>query len=143
MTVDYQSIKWQIAICGNSSVGRAQPCQGWGRQFESGFPLQTSDMEPRSYAGAFLSGRRVCLHPLAGWQSGYAAACKAVDGGSIPPSASIFIPCSKLDGLQLQYCPFTPARVAKLVDARDLITLSTQAGNSWCEWSQIRGNLSM
>gem|GEM_PF-4037055 len=25
---------------------------------------------------------------LAGWQSGYAAACKAVDGGSIPPSAS-------------------------------------------------------
>jgi len=45
--------------------------------------------------------------------------------------------------LQLQYCPFTPARVAKLVDARDLITLSTQAGNSWCEWSQIRGNLSM
>ena len=26
--------------CGNSSVGRAQPCQGWGREFESRFPLQ-------------------------------------------------------------------------------------------------------
>ena len=26
---------------------------------------------------------------MAGWQSGHAAACKAVDGGSIPPSASI------------------------------------------------------
>ena len=26
-------------ICGNSSVGRAQPCQGWGREFESRFPL--------------------------------------------------------------------------------------------------------
>ena len=26
-------------ICGNSSVGRAQPCQGWGRGFESRFPL--------------------------------------------------------------------------------------------------------
>ena len=25
--------------CGNSSVGRAQPCQGWGRGFESRFPL--------------------------------------------------------------------------------------------------------
>ena len=25
---------------GNSSVGRAQPCQGWGREFESRFPLQ-------------------------------------------------------------------------------------------------------
>ena len=26
-------------FCGNSSVGRAQPCQGWGRGFESRFPL--------------------------------------------------------------------------------------------------------
>ncbi len=28
-------------IRGNSSVGRAQPCQGWGRGFESRFPLLT------------------------------------------------------------------------------------------------------
>ena len=28
---------------------------------------------------------------LAGWQSGYAAACKAVYAGSIPASASIYI----------------------------------------------------
>ena len=28
--------------CGNSSVGRAQPCQGWGREFESRFPLWKS-----------------------------------------------------------------------------------------------------
>ena len=28
--------------CGNSSVGRAQPCQGWGREFESRFPLRES-----------------------------------------------------------------------------------------------------
>ena len=27
---------------GNSSVGRAQPCQGWGREFESRFPLKES-----------------------------------------------------------------------------------------------------
>ena len=27
-------------FCGNSSVGRAQPCQGWGREFESRFPLR-------------------------------------------------------------------------------------------------------
>ena len=26
-------------MCGNSSVGRAQPCEGWGRGFESRFPL--------------------------------------------------------------------------------------------------------
>ena len=28
-------------FCGNSSVGRAQPCQGWGRGSESRFPLHT------------------------------------------------------------------------------------------------------
>ncbi len=28
-----------LICCGNSSVGRAQPCQGWGREFESRFPL--------------------------------------------------------------------------------------------------------
>ena len=27
-------------ISGSSSVGRAQPCQGWGREFESRFPLK-------------------------------------------------------------------------------------------------------
>ncbi len=26
--------------CGNSSVGRARPCQGRGREFESRFPLK-------------------------------------------------------------------------------------------------------
>ena len=28
-------------ICGHGSVGRAQPCQGWGRGFEPRCPLQT------------------------------------------------------------------------------------------------------
>ncbi len=28
-----------IQKCGNSSVGRAQPCQGWGREFKSRLPL--------------------------------------------------------------------------------------------------------
>ena len=31
-----------IFKCGNSSVGRAQPCQGWGREFESRFPLHVN-----------------------------------------------------------------------------------------------------
>ena len=30
----------------------------------------------------------ICILDLAEWQSGYAAACKAVDAGSIPASAS-------------------------------------------------------
>ena len=29
-----------ITTCGSSSVGRARPCQGRGREFESRFPLQ-------------------------------------------------------------------------------------------------------
>ena len=29
------------------------------------------------------------IQSLAGWQSGYAAACKAVNAGSIPASASM------------------------------------------------------
>ena len=31
------------------------------------------------------------MQKLAGWQSGYAAACKAVNAGSIPASASKFL----------------------------------------------------
>ena len=34
-------IKGFISKCGNSSVGRARPCQGRGREFESRFPLHT------------------------------------------------------------------------------------------------------
>ena len=30
--------------CGNSSVGRASPCQGGGREFESRFPLHSFQM---------------------------------------------------------------------------------------------------
>jgi hypothetical protein len=43
------------------------------------------------------------------WQSGYAAACKAVDAGSIPTLASIFLPCpgggiGRRSGLKIR-CP--------------------------------------
>ena len=41
--------------CGNSSVGRAQPCQGWGREFESRFPLCSMASE-RKEAQGFHSG---------------------------------------------------------------------------------------
>ena len=66
---------------GNSSVGRAQPCQGWGREFESRFPLQTSSTTMPIH-------RRRSRFAGAEWQSGHAAACKAVYAGSIPTSAS-------------------------------------------------------
>ncbi len=48
---------------------------------------------------------------MAGWQSGHAADCNSVYAGSIPTPASIF--------LRFEF----NARVAKLVDARDLKSL--------------------
>ena len=49
-------------ISGSSSVGRAQPCQGWGREFESRFPLKDNEM-PGPQTGHFyfksLTTRRV------------------------------------------------------------------------------------
>ncbi len=33
----------QNSECENSSVGRAQPCQGWGRGFESRFSLKVNE----------------------------------------------------------------------------------------------------
>jgi hypothetical protein len=93
-------------VCGNSSVGRARPCQGRGREFESRFPLQILKPSVKKFplgfsllnghncfriftvTGNILFGRRVTGTYVAGWQSGYAAACKAVYPGSIPGSAS-------------------------------------------------------
>ena len=69
---------------------------------------------------------------MARWQSGYAAACKAVNTGSIPVLASIL------------------ARVAELVDATDLksveITLVPVRVRPWapkCEKQCLRKNTQM
>ena len=51
---------------GNSSVGRAQPCQGWGREFESRFPLQSVSPGRSHRPGdplRGLSGRVVMQRP--------------------------------------------------------------------------------
>ena len=40
-------------ICGHGSVGRAQPCQGWGRGFEPRCPLQTQ--QPDYYGSRAFS----------------------------------------------------------------------------------------
>jgi hypothetical protein len=46
-------------FCGNSSVGRAQPCQGWGRGFESRFPLSRWWRESVGCVSPFLRFARV------------------------------------------------------------------------------------
>ncbi len=57
--------------CGRGAAGSAQPCQGWGRGFESRRPLERLD-------STFTVE----------WPSGEATACKAVHTGSIPVSTS-------------------------------------------------------
>ena len=51
---------------GNSSVGRARPCQGRGREFESRFPLQifsTSSDKQRCQGCKFEPTRRTARFP--------------------------------------------------------------------------------
>ena len=45
---------------GNSSAGRAIPCQGIGREFESRFPLQTSTLNNQ-----FKVQNGECIHAFA------------------------------------------------------------------------------
>jgi hypothetical protein len=101
---------------GNSSVGRARPCQGRGREFESRFPLQVRKSPVRR---GFFSGFRAAPHGVtlaprlpAGWQSGYAADCKSAYAGSIPTSASSLETTSPRRGFSL--ARFAPTSASSL-----------------------------
>ena len=58
--------------CGNSSVGRARPCQGRGREFESRFPLfffaQMAELVDACVSGAHAA-RCAGSSPVLGTQS--------------------------------------------------------------------------
>ena len=62
---------------GNSSVGRAQPCQGWGREFEPRFPLMGSNLlcPGGGMVDALVSGasveRRAGSSPVLGTKGGF------------------------------------------------------------------------
>ena len=72
--------------CGHGSAGRAQPCQGWGRGFESRCPLHEnrnrSSVAPKDVSAGFL----YCSAATS--PSGKAEACKAFISGSNPLVAS-------------------------------------------------------
>ena len=74
------TIRLLSQCCGHGSVGRAQPCQGWGRGFEPRCPLHANK-------GAGLTGPFV----TATSPSGKAEACKAFTPSRIwasPPANS-------------------------------------------------------
>ncbi len=78
--VDYRRASHRATISsvarGCGAVGSAQPCQGWGRGFESRHPLEGANG----------------INPAVEWPSGEATACKAVHTGSIPVSTSDLFP---------------------------------------------------
>ena len=49
---DAERCRYRLTACGNSSVGRAQPCQGWGRGFESRFPLSQWQLDAAWHVSA-------------------------------------------------------------------------------------------
>src|SRR5258708_19945102 len=85
---------------GNSSVGRAQPCQGWGRGFESRFPLLVPSAREGARDLLFLGpsrggeiGRRKRLkiswgQPHAGSSPAPGIGCKTLPGFQIAPCIS-------------------------------------------------------
>jgi hypothetical protein len=82
--VDYRRASHRAMISsvarGCGAVGSAQPCQGWGRGFESRHPLEGANG----------------INPAVEWPSGEATACKAVHTGSIPVSTSRFVSPARL-----------------------------------------------
>ena len=79
------------------------------------------------------------MPPKARWQSGHAAACKAVYAGSIPTLAS----SHSLDPPKSGKVPargLPDADVAKLVDAADF-NWSARRGNARSRTAQSRGTL--
>jgi hypothetical protein len=82
--VDYRRASHRATISsvarGCGAVGSAQPCQGWGRGFESRHPLEGANG----------------INPAVEWPSGEATACKAVHTGSIPVSTSRFVSPARL-----------------------------------------------
>ena len=117
LTADRRLLEYPAQPSGNSSVGRAQPCQGWGREFESRFPLQiphrstTACLHRWCWLG--LSGRVVMQRP--------AKPCTPVRFRPQPP----FLRFTRAphpaftSRMCLSMLPASIARVAELADAAD------------------------
>jgi hypothetical protein len=124
-------------LCGNSSVGRAQPCQGWGREFESRFPLHefcSQEKEEMDFGW-------VAEWPCSGLQSRVRRFDSGLSlhfridsngiffrqGDELSNNRSIFIYVTvEREAKSTKYKENSGriyARVAKLVDARDLKSL--------------------
>ena len=71
---------------GNSSVGRAQPCQGWGRGSESRFPLSILKQEN---VGKWFPSKNAQVAELV--DAHVSGACAARRAGSSPVLGTLFV----------------------------------------------------
>ena len=93
-----------LTFCGNSSVGRARPCQGRGREFESRLPLKEgsrttfllfySKCSPGGGIGRRVRFRCVCreacrFESCSGHKSGLKRLAKTSAGGEIGIHATL------------------------------------------------------
>ena len=69
--------------CGNSSVGRAQPCQGWGRGSESRFPLNILNTPLRRFFPSLAQVAELVDAHVSG-------ACVSRRAGSSPVLGTLF-----------------------------------------------------
>jgi hypothetical protein len=92
------------APCGNSSVGRAQPCQGWGRGFESRFPLLGGDLVGSRPSPPFVWRRSQVVRQRS---------AKPPFGGSTPPGAFRWRAGPIRDRLFAMWCSGGALRTAK------------------------------
>ena len=117
--VDYRRASHRATISsvarGCGAVGSAQPCQGWGRGFESRHPLEGANG----------------INPAVEWPSGEATACKAVHTGSIPVSTSRFVSPARL--AQRESASLTRKRslVQSQYRAPRLTSKSGPPGSAW------------
>ncbi len=103
----FESISAHFSFCGNSSVGRARPCQGRGREFESRLPLHK-----RSFCKSFFLLR--CVSSV--WLE-YMPVTHGVTGSSPVRTASTeihfafpllsFTPLWCVSSVWLEYMPVT------------------------------------
>ena len=80
-------------LCGNSSVGRAQPCQGWGREFEPRFPLHFFGWVAEWLCSGLQNrGRRFDSDPSLFYKRGWRPKVHIGPGGGIGRRKGLKIP---------------------------------------------------
>ena len=83
--INYLAYLCTVSKCGNSSVGRARPCQGRGREFESRLPL-TFWIKPK------IKGMNIPIAQVAELVDAHVSgACAARRAGSSPVLGTVFI----------------------------------------------------